>query len=123
VKLFVTLTSHLVIVALCVLVAIVWSGLFITTTYSVNGVDITGLSAAAMEQKLRTGSLLATVHIGPLIQFPFPLALTGFLMPATAAVLLVIVYGPGILWPAAKRLLVRMGIAGAFVVATVVLML
>lgn len=48
------LLGHVAIVVLCVLVAMVLNGLFVATTYSVNGVDITRLSAAAMEQKLRT---------------------------------------------------------------------
>ena len=111
------------IVVLCVLVAIVLNGLFVTTTYSVNGISITGLSASAMEQKLRTGPLLATVHMGPWIEFPLPsLVLGNLLMPATAALLLLVVYGPGFIWLAAKRLPVRLGIAGAFVAATVVLL-
>lgn len=109
--------------ALCLLAAIVLNGLFVTTTYSVNGVDITRLSAAAMEQKLRTGPLLATAHIGPWIEFPLPgVEFGAFLMPATVGLLLAFVYGPGLIWPAAKRLWVRMGLAGAFVVATMVAM-
>lgn len=42
-------------------------------------------------------------------------------MPATAGILLVLVYGPGLIWPTAKRLWVRIGLTGAFVVATMVL--
>ncbi len=122
-KPFLTFLGHVAIVVLCVLVAMVLNGLFVTTTYSVNGVDITRLSAAAMEQKLRAGPLLATVHIGRWIEFPLPGTEMGaFLMPATAAILLALVYGPGLIWPAARRLWVRFGLAGVLVVATLVVM-
>jgi hypothetical protein len=115
--------GHLVIAVLCVLVAMVFNGLFVTTTYSVNGVNIAGLSSAAIMEKLRTGPLVASTNIGPWIEFPLPGPELGSLvMPATAGLLLLLVYGPGFIWPAAKRLPVRLGITGAFVVATVVLM-
>jgi hypothetical protein len=115
--------GHVAIVVLCLLIAAVLNGLFVMTTYSVNGVDITGMSAAAMVQKLRTGPLLATVHVGPWVEFPLPATEVGaFLMPATAGILLIFVYGPGLIWPTAKRFWVRIGLTGALIVATIVLM-
>ena len=120
-KPFIVLTGHTVIVVLCVLTAMLLNGLLVTTTYSVNGVDVTRLPAAAIVQKLRTGSLVATVHIGPWFEFPLPsLEMGSLLMPATAVLLLFCVYGPGLILPPAKRLLVRLGIAGAFAVATMI---
>jgi hypothetical protein len=124
VKSFGTLMGHVVIVSLCALVAMVWNGLLVTTTYSINGVDIGRLSAAAIEEKLRIGGrILATVHVGPWIAFPLPaLELGSLILPATAGLLLILAYGTGFIWPEARRLLVRLSIAGAFVVATLVMM-
>src|SRR4029077_7948513 len=103
VKPYLIFLGHIVIVTLCVVVAIILNGLLVPTTYSVNGVDVTRLSSAAMVEKLRTGPLVATAHIGPWIEFPLPAPELGnLLMPATAGLLLLLVYGPGWIWPPPK---------------------
>jgi hypothetical protein len=118
-KRYLVFLGHVGIVVLCVLAAIVLNGMFVATTYSVNGTDITGLSEAVMGQKLRTGPLVATVHIGPWIEFPLPsLEFGSLLMPATTAVLLLIIYVPGLIWPSARRFAIRAGITAVIVGAT-----
>ncbi len=122
-KRYLVYLGHVGIVVLCVAAAIVLNGMFVATTYSVNGTDITGLSEAAMVQKLRTGPLVATVHIGPWIEFPLPSVEFGSLLfPATMAVLLLIIYVPGLIWPGARRLAVRLGITAVLVGATYLVM-
>ena len=116
-----TILGHALIVVLCFSAAIILNGSFIATGYTVDGVDITRLSTAAAAEKIRAGKLAVTAHIGPWFDLPLPgPEMQAVLMPATAAVLLLIVYGPGVMWPAARRLPVRFGITAA-VVAMVLL--
>ena len=119
-KRYLVFLGHVGIVLLCVLAAI---GMFVATTYSINGTNIAGLSEAAMVQKLQTGPLVATVHIGPWIEFPLPsVAFGSLLFPATVAVLLLIIYMPGLIWPSARRFAIRAGITVVIVGATCLVM-
>jgi hypothetical protein len=116
------LLANVLILAICCFSAALLSGRFVSTEHRIDNVDVATLGAQRAAALIAQGKKVEATTIVDVGGRPYRIGGDwNGLWPVLAALGLVVVYLPGLPWPAARGAAVRIGLALAWLMGAAVL--